>query len=176
MDHWFAGRARRLARATSRRSFLARFGAALVGGAALPLLPVARGAQAASREPTPGEPDPGTPEGDPQACGYWRHCAIDGFLASCCGGTHSSCPPGTEMSPITWLGTCRNPADGRDYVISYNDCCGKALCGRCMCQRHEGDRPVYFPTRSNDINWCMGRAGVVYNSTVAVVVGVTTEP
>jgi hypothetical protein len=44
-----------------------------------------------------------------------------------------------------------------------------------VCQRHEGDRPVYFIPRSNDINWCMGRAGVVYNSTVAVVVGIATE-
>ncbi len=79
------------------------------------------------------------------------------------------------MSPITWLGTCRNPADGKDYVISYNDCCGKDLCGRCVCQRHEGDRPVYVPPKSNDINWCMGSVGVVYNSTVAVVVGVATE-
>jgi methylamine dehydrogenase light chain len=79
------------------------------------------------------------------------------------------------MSPVTWLGTCRNPADGRDYVISYNDCCGKGLCGNCACMRHEGDRPVYVPSRSNDINWCMGREGVIYNSTVAIVVGVDDE-
>jgi methylamine dehydrogenase light chain len=75
----------------------------------------------------------------------------------------------------TWLGTCRNPVDGKDYVISYNDCCGKDLCGRCMCMRHEGDRPVYYATRSNDINWCMGKVGVIYNSTVAVVVGVASD-
>ena len=80
------------------------------------------------------------------------------------------------MSPITWLGTCRNPEDGKDYVISYNDCCGKDVCGLCFCARHEGDKPVYYTNKSNDINWCMGRQGVVYNSTVAVVVGVATEP
>jgi methylamine dehydrogenase light chain len=79
------------------------------------------------------------------------------------------------MSLITWLGTCRNPVDGKDYVISYNDCCGKDLCGRCICQRYEGDKPIYYTHRANDINWCMGRAGAVYNSTVAVVVGVATE-
>ena len=78
------------------------------------------------------------------------------------------------MSPVTWLGTCRNPVDGLDYVISYNDCCGKFPCGRCFCQRNEGDRPVYYPTRSNDINWCMGSIGPIYNSTVALVVGVAT--
>ncbi len=79
------------------------------------------------------------------------------------------------MSPITWLGTCRNPVDGKEYVISYNDCCGKNLCGRCYCKRNQGDKPVYYTHKSNDINWCMGSAGVVYNSTVAIVVGVTTE-
>ena len=64
--------------------------------------------------------------GDPADPHYWRYCSIDGFLSSACGGTVSSCPPGTEMASLTWLGTCRNPEDGKDYVISYNDCCGKA--------------------------------------------------
>ncbi len=167
-----AGRA--LARRTSRRGFLGRLGAVIVGGAAAPLLPVARAA-AAAREPIPGEPDPTREIGDPQQCGYWRYCAIDGFLSACCGGTQRTCPPGTEMSPITWIGTCRNPADGREYVISYNDCCGKDACGNCICMRHEGDRPVYYPSKSNDIDWCMGQVGIVYNSTVAIVVGVATE-
>ena len=173
-DGWFARRARRFARLTSRRSFLTRLGAVLVGTASLPLLPVARGG-ASSRAPAPGEPEPSSAEGDSQDCQYWRHCAIDGFLSSCCGGTQSSCPPGTQMSPVTWLGTCRNPADGKDYVISYNDCCGKNICGRCLCQRNEGDKPVYYTHKSNDINWCMGSGGVIYNSTVAIVVGVATE-
>ena len=163
--------ARALARRSSRRGFLARLGALLVGAGALPLLPVARTA-GAEREGAPGEPDAATPEGDPRSCTYWRHCAIDGFLSACCGGTHTSCPPGTQMSPITWIGTCRNPADGRDYVISYNDCCGKDACGLCYCRRTEGDRPVYVPARANDIDWCMGSAGVVYHSTVVLVLGV----
>jgi methylamine dehydrogenase light chain len=174
IDGIFSDAARALARRTSRRGFLGRLGAALLGSAALPLLPVAR-AGAAPRDPAPGEPSRNSELGDPQRCGYWRYCAMDGFLAACCGGSHRSCPPGTEMSPVTWLGTCRNPADGRDYVISYNDCCGKDVCGNCICMRHEGDRPVYVPSRSNDIDWCMGRAGIVYNSTVAIVVGVATE-
>ena len=161
MDEWFTALARQVARRTSRRSFLATLGVLLVGGALRPLLPVARAAP--------------PPEDDPGACGYWRYCAIDGFLASCCGGTHTSCPPGTQMAPITWLGTCRNPLDGKQYVISYNDCCGKDVCGRCFCRRSEGDRPVYYTHKANDIDWCMGTTSVIYNSTVAVVVGVATE-
>lgn len=174
LDRWVGRVSRYAARRTSRRGFLGRIGALLVGGASLPLLPVAR-AGAQSREPAPGEPPTSTPQGDPKSCEYWRHCAIDGFLSSCCGGTHSSCPPGTEMSPVTWIGTCRNPLDGKDYVISYNDCCGKQVCGFCFCQRNEGDKPVYYTAKSNDINWCMGKVGVVYNSTVALAVGVATE-
>ncbi len=154
---------RKLARKTSRRGFLARLGVALTGAAALPLLPVMRQMALAS------ENDPG----DPKSCEYWRYCAIDGFLCTCCGGTKSSCPPGTVMSPITWVGTCRNPGDGKDYIISYNDCCGKTYCGRCQCMRDEGDRPIYDPANSNNINWCAGSdADIVYNCSTAIIVGV----
>ena len=98
---------------------------------------------------------------------------MDGFLCSCCGGTHTACPPGTIVSAITWVGTCRNPADGRDYIISYNDCCGKSSCGRCLCNRNEGDRPLYRPSVSNDYSWCVGSETTPYHCTLAVVVGVT---
>jgi methylamine dehydrogenase light chain len=174
MDRITARLTRGLARRTSRRSFLGALGATLVGGAAGPLLPVAR-AEGPAREPLPGEPAPDTPEGNPDDCNYWRYCAIDGFLSSCCGGRHNACPPGTSMSPITWLGTCRNPLDGKDYVISYNDCCGKDACGRCFCNRNEGDKPIYYTHKNNDLNWCTGAPSMIYNSTVAVIVGVATR-
>ena len=103
------------------------------------------------------------------------HCAIDGSLCSCCGGTQRSCPPGTEMSPVTWVGTCRNPADNKDYIISYNDCCGKHICGLCFCHRNEGDKPIYYPSRSNDINWCFGTKSVVYNCSTAIVLGLASD-
>ncbi len=163
---------RGLARRSARRGFLGRLGAGLLGAAALPLLPVARassGAESLVPPQTSGiEGDPG----DPTQCDYWRYCAIDGYLCSCCGGTQNACPPGTEMSPLTWIGTCRNPADGKNYVISYNDCCGKSDCGRCLCNRNEGDKPVYRPQANNDIDWCIGTTTNVYNCSTAVLLGV----
>ena len=153
---------RQIAKGTSRRSFLARLGSVMVGIAGIPLLPVAR---AATGSDSNLDADPG----DPKNCDYWRYCAIDGYLCSCCGGSVTACPPGTEMSAITWIGTCRNPADNKNYIISYNDCCGSAACARCFCNRNEGDMPTYMPFRSNDINWCLGEA---YNCSTAIILGV----
>ncbi len=174
LDRWLEGAARLLARRTSRRGFLARLGAALLGGAALPLLPVARAATG-GKLPAPDESGLEGEVGDPTSCSYWRHCAIDGLLCSCCGGTQNACPPGTEMSRVTWIGTCRNPGDGRDYIISYNDCCGKSFCGRCQCNRNEGEKPVYVAPKNNDIVWCFGTTSVAYNCSTAIVLGVATE-
>lgn len=161
-DKWFESTARGSARKTSRRSVIRGLGTLLVGAAAYPLLPVFRSTAQAADDP-----------GDPRDCNYWRYCAIDGFLCSCCGGSVSTCPPGTVMSPVTWIGTCRNPADGKDYIISYNDCCGRSACGRCECMRNEGDTPAYLPATSNNLNWCAGSpADVVYTCSTAIIVGV----
>jgi methylamine dehydrogenase light chain len=156
---------RQMARRTSRRSLLGSIGTMLLGASALPLLPVARGAAAAE--------DKKAGIDDPSSCDYWRHCAIDGFLCNCCGGTQSACPPGTEMSLVTWVGTCHNPADSKDYAISYNDCCGKSTCGRCLCNRNERDTPLYVPFQSNDYNWCSGstKANIPYHCSTARIVG-----
>jgi methylamine dehydrogenase light chain len=161
LDARMARGARRLASGLSRRGALARLGAALVGMGGVPLLPFVREAEAQTEH---------IPEmGDPRSCDYWRYCAFGGYLCSCCGGSHTQCPPGTELSPVTWIGTCTNPTDGKQYVISYNDCCGKSVCGRCGCHRTEGDRPVYFPSKSNDILWCFGTKSHSYHCTVALV-------
>lgn len=169
IDRLFEKSARSVAQQSSRRGFLKRLGATLVGGATIPLLPVARAAEGAPKLPQDAD------AGDPTSCDYWRYCAVDGFLCECCGGTYNTCPPGTEMSTITWIGTCRNPVDGRNYVISYNDCCGKTQCATCLCQRDEGDRPLYRADKSNDINWCLGSESSVYHCSTAIVVGLAFE-
>jgi methylamine dehydrogenase light chain len=161
LDRYTGSGSRHLARRTSRRSFLTRLGTALTGMAVLPLLPVAR-ALAAQQI---GE------MGDPQSCDYWRYCALGGRLCACCGGTFNTCPPGAEPSPITWVGTCRNPVDDRDYLISYNDCCGKSVCERCGCHNTERERPVYFPSKSTSVLWCFGTESRAYHCTIAVVLG-----
>jgi methylamine dehydrogenase light chain len=167
LDSISEGSARSLAKRTSRRSVIGSLGALLVGASAIPLLPVARAAD------KPAD-DKAKHVNDPTSCDYWRHCAIDGYLCGCCGGSENSCPPGTEMSPVTWVGTCHNPVDGKDYVVSYNDCCGKSTCGRCLCNRNERDTPLYIPFQSNDYNWCSGssKANVAYHCSTARIVSV----
>lgn len=157
---------RSLAKRTSRRGFLGRCAAVLVGATAFPLLPVSRAYGQTTDAPAVEGID------DPTSCNYWRHCAIDGYLCSCCGGSQDACPPGTEMSTVTWIGTCLNSEDGKNYVISYNDCCGHGLCGRCVCTRNVGERPLYTAPKNNDILWCFGATHANYNCTVALVLGV----
>jgi len=168
LDQLFERSTRSLAQRTSRRSLLASLGQLLTGAALLPLLPVDRAGRAHAAET---QPRADTAED----CQYWKYCAIDGFLCSCCGGTSASCPPGTAPSPISWIGTCHNAADGRDYIVSYNDCCGKSSCGTCDCTRNEGEKPIYRPSRNNDLNWCMANADVNYHCTVSVIVGVAEQ-
>ena len=168
LDDITEGAVRGVAQRTSRRGFLGKLAGLVAGSAAaVPLLPVARGDEHAN--PFPNE------EGDPNSCDYWRYCATDGFLCGCCGGSPNTCPPGTEMSPITWIGTCENPVDGVAYIISYNDCCGKSSCGNCLCQRNESDRPVYQSRLSNDLNWCLGTDSAVYNCSTAIVIGTALD-
>jgi methylamine dehydrogenase light chain len=161
LDRKTGEHSRQLARQTSRRSFLGRLGTGIVGMSALPLLPVLRAFGA----------DEVDELGDPKSCDYWRYCAVSGTLCACCGGTLTSCPPGAELSPITWVGTCHNPADDRDYLISYNDCCGKAVCSRCDCHRTEREKPLYSPSRHASITWCFGTESRSYHCTMALVIG-----
>lgn len=171
-DSFFEQKTRRAAQTISRRSALTRIGRSLIGTAlALPILPfdrIAREAHAAKK--------PDDKRNDDTACEYWRYCALDGWLCTCCGGTISTCPPGTEVSKVTWVGTCHNPNDGRDYLISYNDCCGATSCGRCLCNFNEGERPGYRMGVHNDVNWCMANSSNTYHCTVAAIAGTAEAP
>jgi len=172
IDRLFERKARSLAQHSSRRSMLRGLGGFLVGASALPLLPVAREASAQTGPTTPQE------EGDQTSCDYWRYCGMSGALCACCGGSANKCPPGTEMSPLAWIGTCRNPVDGKNYIISYNDCCGKPLCWRCHCQgadTNPGNRPVERPQSSAGYIWCLGSKETSITCTTANVLGVEMD-
>jgi len=164
IDSFFERQSRRIAQRSSRRGVLIKLGGLLVGSSiALPVLPYDRSNAGPARK---------LPVDDETTCEYWRHCALDGFICSCCGGTPWSCPPGSEVSKVTWVGTCRNPHDGKNYLISYNDCCGTTGCGRCMCNRNEGERPGYRMGTHNDVDWCMANASNTYHCTIAAIVGI----
>jgi len=169
LDRFTERRVRHAAQLTSRRSAVAKLGAALVGSAVLPMLPFDRSGKAYAQHGGGGGGGPN----DPMACEYWRNCALDGFLCGCCGGSITSCPPGAEASKVTWVGTCKNPKDGKDYLVSYNDCCGKTACGRCLCNFNERERPGYRMGVFNDINWYMANTATMYHCTVSVIVGVS---
>ena len=164
MDHLIETLSRELAKRTSRRSALGWLGRLLLGGTLLPLLPVHR-ASAAQH---------GGTDGNPLSCDYWRYCGLDGFLCGCCGGSPTECAPGTVMSPTSWVGTCHNPADGKDYIIAYRDCCGKDFCNRCYCQNNQGDLPAYRTQLDNTVYWCFGTQSYFVNCTTAVSLGVKT--
>lgn len=164
---------RKLAGYTSRRSFLSRLGVTLLAAPTLPLLPVAR---ATAAEPAKGKTDfeRYAQAKDEKKCNYWRYCAIDGVLCGCCGGGVHTCPAGAEPSPISWIGTCLNPDDGRSYVIAYRDCCGKPACTAdkdCDCHSVDRELPTYRQQLNNDIIWCFGNASASYHCSTAALVG-----
>ncbi len=175
---------RLLARRLSRRSALARLSTALVAAPLFPLLPVARGSEpkkdaakkdAAKKTLTDFERNAQTK--DPQKCDYWRHCAIDGVICGCCGGGIHTCPPGSEPSPTSWIGTCLNPDDGRSYLIAYRDCCGKSLCTAdksCTCDNTDREMPAYRAQGDNDIIWCFGHSSAAYHCSTAALIGLAS--
>lgn len=163
LDQALEGGARSSARRFGRRSALAKLGGFLVGGAMASALPFDR-AFAAGETPTTD---------DDKSCDYWRYCALDGLLCTTSGGSKTSCPVGAEASQVSWVGTCHNPGDKRDYLVSYYDCCGKTpYSGGTFCLHSKGERPGYAMGLHNDINWCMANANKGYHCTVAIVLGV----
>ena len=73
---------------------------------------------------------------------------------------------------MSWIGTCLNPMDGRQYLVSYHDCCGKGACGNCLCNDNISERPGYRMGVHNDINWCMANTSSMFHCTTSIIVGV----
>ena len=73
------------------------------------------------------------------------------------------------------MGTCHNPKDGKDYLVSYNDCCGKTSCGKCMCNTNCASVPATAWALHNDINWCMSNDSSMFHCTTASVVGLAED-
>ena len=164
MDKLVEQVARAIAQRSSRRGFLAWMGRVAIGSAIFPLLPVERIARAA-------ESDHAKATNDDTTCDYWKYCAIDGYLCSCCGGGSHDCPAGATPSPTSWVGTCKHPDDNKDYIVSYRDCCGKSACGRCFCGNTEGEMPLYRTQLDSDLIWCYGAPTMMYHCSTAEIVG-----
>jgi methylamine dehydrogenase light chain len=169
LDRFIETSSHSLAAQNGRRSFLGKLGIAMVGSSLLPLLPVDRLSEANAAEGKKGSVD----WNNPRSCDYWAYCSMGGGLCACCGGTSDKCPPGTWASAIAWVGTCKNPGDGKSYVMSYHDCCGTTGCYECACHREEGATPRYRLQRSPYVNWCYGAANpTAYNCTISKMLSV----
>lgn len=169
LDTWGERLTRRLAGRLSRRSILTRLGGVLVAAPIFPLLPVQRARAADAPHETDFSRHAQTH--DDTACNYWRYCGIDGNLCSCCGGSVHSCPPGSQPSPTSWVGSCVNPGDQRAYLIAYRDCCGANECNKCSCLNTDHAMPIYRPQANNHIIWCFGTNSFEYQCSMAVLVG-----
>jgi aralkylamine dehydrogenase light chain/methylamine dehydrogenase light chain len=163
---------RHIACNSSRRGFLIKVSKLIVGPAfIMPVLPIARAAHAGPPDEAREHPT----DTELASCEYWRYCGVDGFLCHCCGGSGEGCAPGTEYARGAWGGTCHDPKDGKDYMVSYHDCCGRTACDRCSCANEEGARPGYAFFRFNGVNWCVGNKNLMYNCTVSRMLGPVTK-
>lgn len=164
---------RTLAGRASRRSMLSRLGMVLVAAPIFPVLPVSRASAAKSDRSVQAKTAfaRGAQTTDDTQCDYWRYCAIDGSLCSCCGGGVHTCPAGTEPSPTSWVGSCINPETGKAFLVSYHDCCGTVACNQCNCSSADRETQSYRPQTNDDIVWCFGLSGMQYHCSTAVLVG-----
>ena len=91
----------------------------------------------------------------PRAASTGATARSTAFCAAAAAAARRSARPARRWRPSPGSARAGIPPTASDYVISYNDCCGKDFCGRCICNRNEGDKPAYITPRANDINWCV---------------------
>jgi methylamine dehydrogenase light chain len=167
MDRRMEQHVRAAAQFRGRRSFLSRLGRVAVGGALLPMLPFDRSFGA--------DKSAVAANSDPASCEYWAYCSMGGTRCNACGGTVNQCPPGSQPSVLSWIGTCTNPAEKKAYLVSYSDCCGKTDCDapeEAFCAHNQGERPGYRMGSYNDTNWCMANSNLNAHCSTAVIIGV----
>ncbi len=116
-------------------------------------------------------PSVGSGGSDPQKCGFWAYCHMNGQPCVWCGTSRNAltrgdklkvpsfCPAGKSLG-AAWFGCCRDPS-GTVRFIGFYDCCGRGFCSytRGTCTQ--------WPQAKN---WCPGgRWGAnSYYCTVAV--------
>lgn len=103
----------------------------------------------------PAKPDSAARAASPRDatanCSSPQYCFIHGHPCACCGGSDTSCPPGTSRGQY-WGYCCH----GR--TIWFVDCCGGTTTCPASCP---------FCTNSSQPNWCGSAGGSVYKCTLA---------
>ena len=92
-----------------RRSLINKMGVMMVAGTMVPVLPFDRSGGAANANGIFGAEGKDAQMDDDVACDYWRYCALSGTLCTSCGGSITECSPGSEISKVSWVGTCQHP-------------------------------------------------------------------
>jgi hypothetical protein len=86
----------------------------------------------------------------PPKCSDTRYCWMHGHPCSCCGGSDTACPTGTNRGS-TWTYCC----GGR--TRSFRDCCGNVTCpSSCV-----------WCDNSTQPNWCYGAGSMNYVCTLS---------
>ncbi len=113
----------------SRRSFLSKLGAAVLGGVG-----VAFGTMVLPIDRTTAEAT--------HTCSSWYHCGLYGRACGCCNGYKlCKCPDGAWPGNY-WAYNCCKPSTGQLWRIAYVDCCNTS-CSCTWCQNHPQPQPYW---------------------------------
>jgi len=104
----------------------------------------------AGAQPTP-TPNPN----DDLTCDYWKYWRSTATCVRAAAAVLTTARPARRPRPPRGL-YVRHPADGKDYIVSYRDCCGKPRAGDCLCTNTVGEMPLYRTQLDSDLIWCFG--------------------